>query len=140
MLLAVLTPTGVPSPIAALIGFLAIFSPGLILAAGASAIWGSLRKNVYIRRILRGINAAAVGLVWTAVVRLWNAGYLRVESSTGETGLSVVEARGASLGEKPWWFVVAAVAYSGNRWYKFPPPIAIALGGAMGLAWAGVVI
>ena len=94
---------------------------------------------MYVRRVLRGVNAAAIGLVWTAVVRLWNTGYLRVVSTSGQGGLSLAEARGASLGEHTWWFVVAAIAYCGNRWYKFPPPVAIGLGGALGLAWGGVV-
>lgn len=78
--------------------------------------------------LLRGVNAGAVGLVWTAVYRLWEAGYLRADNANGE-----------SLGIEPWWVVVAAVAFSGNRWFGIPPAISIGLGGLMGLLWSYAV-
>jgi hypothetical protein len=42
--------------------------------------------------------------VYTAVYRLWEIGYLTSERSDGQ-----------SLGKEPWWVVVAAVTYSGER-------------------------
>lgn len=67
--------------------------------------------------LLRRISAAAVGLVFTAVYRLWQIGYLTVESSDGR-----------SLGEEPWWVVITAVTYAGNAWFGVPAPIAIVAG------------
>ena len=177
MLLAALTPAHVPAPVASLIGFSAIFLPGLVLAAGASLIWfadhkhtrpvlqsndsvaelsTSVQVNVYLQRVVKGINATAVGLVWSAVIRLWEKGYLRSDEDpfkarglaeqTGSFTLhstwtmsSVSLARGASLGDNPWWIVVAVIAFSGNRWYSVPPPMAIGLGGLLGLVWGYAV-
>jgi hypothetical protein len=79
---------------------------------------------------LRGINASAVGLVWTAVYRLWEAGYL-VGSEEG--------GRGQSLGRDPWWLVVAAVSFCSNEWYGVPAAVSIVIGGVMGIMrWAVV--
>ena len=78
--------------------------------------------------MLRGINATAVGLVFTAVYRLWEIGYLTAERSDGR-----------SLAEEPWWVVVAAVTYAETAWFKVPPAVAIVFGAILGLAWFGVV-
>ncbi|KAI5122332.1 hypothetical protein M0805_002499 [Coniferiporia weirii] len=106
----------------AFIGFIGIFSPGMVLATGLSALWHSLRRYTSIISLLRGVNAAAVGLVWTAVYRLWEAGYLKPDS-----------AKGTSLGVNPYWVVVGAVAFGGNRWFGLPPPMVIVAGGVFGL-------
>lgn len=102
-----------------------MYSPGMILATGFSSVWDTIRQIEPVGFFLRGVNAGAIGLVWTAVYRLWQAGYMRVDV-----------AEGSSLGGHPWWVVTAAVAFGGNRWFHVPPPVAIALGGCMGvLRW-----
>lgn len=78
--------------------------------------------------LLRGLNATAVGLVFTAVYRLWEIGYLVPEDS-----------RGRSLASEPWWVVVAAVTYAESAWFKVPPAVAILLGAVLGLCWYGAV-
>lgn len=78
--------------------------------------------------LLRGVNATAVGLVFTAVYRLWEIGYLTPEAS-----------RGQSLAMEPWWVVVAAVAYAETAWFKVPPAVAIIFGAVLGLCWYGAV-
>lgn len=78
--------------------------------------------------LLRGINATAIGLVFTAVYRLWEIGYLVAESGDGK-----------SLGQEPWWVVVATVAYAETAWVKIPPAVAIIFGAILGLPWYGVV-
>ena len=45
---------------------------------------------------LRGINATAVGLIYAAVYRLWEIGFLSKDFKTG-----------ASLGTDPWFLVIA---------------------------------
>ena len=112
----------------ALIGYVGMFSPGMVLATGLSAIWQHLRRFRAVTSILRGINAAAVGLIWTAVYRLWEVGYLTQEHSDG-----------ISLGTKPWWVVVAALAFSSNRWFAVPPPVAIIAGGVLGVVYSVIV-
>jgi hypothetical protein len=73
-------------------------------------------------------NAAAVGLVFTAVYRLWQIGYLTPQVTNGQ-----------SLAKEPWWVVIAAVAYAANAWFHVPPAPTIMIGAILGLCWYGAV-
>lgn len=118
---------GSSSVLGAFLGFLGIFFPGITLCIGVQSVWRVLRTKPTFVSLLRGVNATAVGLVFTAVYRLWEIGYLRSDQEGS-----------GSLGLEPWWVVVAAVAYSSVQWWNVPPPVAI-LGGAIGgIAWWGV--
>ncbi len=119
---------GYSSVSGAFLAWLAIFSPGIILVHGTMGIWSVVRSEPWIKSALRGINAAAVGLIYTAVYRIWQVGYLDELSDTGH-----------SLGDDPWWLVVASTSYVGGRYFKLNAPVAIVLGAAMGLARYGVV-
>ncbi|KAF2856705.1 chromate ion transporter-like protein [Plenodomus tracheiphilus IPT5] len=123
-----LASTGTPTIFGALLAFLGIFAPGIILAVGVQSIWQVMRTKPWVLSLLRGINATAVGLVFTAVYRLWEIGYLTPESSDGK-----------SLAEEPWWVVVAAVTYAETAWFGFPPAVAIIIGAVLGLGWYGAV-
>lgn len=112
----------------AILSFIGIFFPGLALSTAVSGIWQIVRTKPLVVSVLRGINATAVGLVFTAVYRLWEIGYLTPDSG-----------RGKSLANDPWWVVVAAVAYSGTAWFKVPPALAILAGAVLGLCWYGAV-
>ncbi|KAG8902638.1 hypothetical protein FRC01_009528, partial [Tulasnella sp. 417] len=105
---------GIPSIVGAILGWVGIFLPGLALATSASSLFPLIRKYKFVSSILRGVNAGAVGLVWTAVYRLWEIGYLTPKATSG-----------TSLGLDPWWVVVALVAFSGNRWFNVPAPVSI---------------
>ena len=122
-----LTNSGNSAPLGALLGYLGIFMPGIIIQLGVMGLWRLLRTKPLIIAILRGINATAVGLVFTAVYRLWEIGYLTAEDSQGR-----------SLADEPWWVVVAAVAYAEARWFAVPPAVAILGGGVLGCVWYGV--
>ncbi|KIM46358.1 hypothetical protein M413DRAFT_64243 [Hebeloma cylindrosporum] len=118
----------VPTVVGAILGYLGIFLPGLWLSVGFHSIWQSLRKRREVTSILRGINAAAVGFVFTAVYRLWEIGYLTAE-----------QAKGVSLGQEPWWLVVAASTFTAVEWFSVPPPVAILAGGTAGICWWAAV-
>ncbi|KAF8063293.1 chromate ion transporter [Lyophyllum atratum] len=118
----------VPTFVGALLGFLGIFAPGLWLSVGFQSVWRTLRKRRVVASALRGINAAAVGIVFTAVYRLWEIGYL-----------TPVGSQGTSLGQQPWWVVVAASTFTAVEGFGVPPPVAILMGGVAGLGWWGVV-
>jgi hypothetical protein len=77
---------------------------------------------------LRGVNAAAVGLIYTAVYRLWQIGYV-------DEGFEA----GMSLGDDPWWVVVGVTSYVGGMWFGVSAPVAIVLGAVMGLIRYAVV-
>jgi chromate transport protein ChrA len=123
-----LAHTSTPTIIGALIGLVGMFSPGIILATALQGIWRVLRSRPAVTATLRGINAAAVGLVFTAVYRLWEIGYLTPGNEEG-----------MSLGLEPWWVAVSAVTYSECAWFGVEPWMGIVLGAVLGLCWYGVV-
>lgn len=117
-----------PIVLGSFMSFVAIYVPGLALAVGFQSCWSVLRRYPLTSSCLRGMNSAAVGLVFTAVYRLWEIGYLSANAFQGQ-----------SLGMEPFWVVVAAITYAENAWFKVPPAIAIAIGGILGLCWYAVV-
>lgn len=117
-----------PTVFGAFLGYVGIFLPGLALALAVQSFWRVLRRRRWVADLLRGINATAVGLVFTAVYRLWEIGYLTPEASQGQ-----------SLAIEPWWVVVAAVTYAESAWFGVPPAAAIVVGAVLGLCWYGTV-
>jgi chromate transport protein ChrA len=126
--LAVSSTHKTPGFAGAVLSFIGIFLPGLTLTTAISGIWQLVRTKPLVGSALRGINSAAVGLVFAAVYRLWEIGYLTPSSG-----------RGKSLAGDPWWVVVAAVTYSGAAWFRVPPAVAVLGGAVLGLCWYGVV-
>ena len=114
--------------VGALIGYIAIFAPGLILHTGTMGIWHTLRGCRWLTSCLRGINAVAVGLVYTAVFRLWRIGYIDSRHQQGN-----------ALEQEAWWVVVTATSFVGGMWFRLQAPVAILLGGAMGMVRYGIV-
>ncbi|KAL4790961.1 chromate transporter-domain-containing protein [Aspergillus venezuelensis] len=124
------TDSGQSSVFGAILGAVGIFTPGLTLAVAVQSFWSVLRRQKAVLDFLRGVNAAAVGLVFTAVYRLWEIGYLSPEQGGSE---------GVSLAREPWWVVVAAVTYAESRWFGVPAAVAILGGAVLGVAWFGAV-
>jgi hypothetical protein len=81
-----------------------------------------------VKSVLRGVNAGAVGLIYTAVYRIFCVGYI-------DDGFQ----DGRSLGDDPWWVVITATSYVGGRYFGVSAPLAILLGAVMGLVRYGVV-
>lgn len=123
-----LQTTSYPTVFGAFLGGLGIFFPGIALAVAIQSFWRVLRKQKYVIDFLRGVNASAVGLIFTAVYRLWEIGYLTLRESDGQ-----------SLAKEPWCVVVAAVSYAESAWFKVPPAAAILQGAVLGLCWYGAV-
>lgn len=123
-----LAPSPHPTILGVFLGFLGIFFPGITLSVGFQSVWSVLKTKAFTISMLRGVNATAVGLVFTAVYRLWEIGYLSADASGGQ-----------SLGKEPFWLVVTAITYASNAWFKVPPPAAIMGGGVLGLCWYGAV-
>lgn len=119
--------TSVPSYLGALIAFVAMYAPGLFIVVGFMGLWRILRDQSWFLAILRGVNAAAVGLVFTAVYKLWQIGDLT----------AMVQA-GSPLGTDPWLVAITGTAFVGGAWFGMNPPVAILLGGAMGVGRYGI--
>ncbi|PNS21249.1 hypothetical protein CAC42_1028 [Sphaceloma murrayae] len=120
--------TGYSSILGAFLGFMGIFTPGLTVAIGFMSIWNVLRRKEWVLSLLRGVNCTAIGLIFTAVYRIWQIGYLSTERPEGRP-----------LADDPWWVVVAVVAYASSAWLKCPTAGAIVIGGVLGLGWYGAV-
>lgn len=120
--------TPLPTFVGALVAFVAIFAPGMIIVSGVMGFWRELRSRRWLVSLLRGVNAAAVGLVYTAVYRLWQIGLL------DET-----KANGSPLGGDPWWVAITATSFVGGRWFGLSAPLAILLGGVLGMLWYAIV-
>ena len=108
---------GYHSVAGAVIGGLGMFLPGIVLVHGTMGVWGSVRGWRWVKSIVRGINAAAVGLIYTAIYRLWQIGWVEEGSQ-----------QGTSLSNDPWWVVVTATSYVGGCWFGLNPPTAISIG------------
>lgn len=61
---------GVPG---ALVAFVGLFGPGVLLIFAVIPFWARLRHNNVFRAILKGVNAIAIGLVGAACITLWEA-------------------------------------------------------------------
>jgi chromate transport protein ChrA len=120
--------TPLPSFAGAIIGFLGIFAPGIIIVIAVMGLWKVLRSRRWFLSILRGVNAGAVGLVFTAVYKLWQIGFVDADYQSG-----------SPLGRDPWWVAITATSFVGGAWFGLSAPFAILLGGVMGLIWYGVV-
>lgn len=120
--------TTLPSFCGALIAFVAIYTPGMLIVVGFTGLWRILRSRKWFLSILRGVNASAVGLVYAAVYKLWQIGYL---TATMQGGLP--------LGTDPWLVAITATAFVAVAWFRVNPPVAILLGGVMGMLRFAIV-
>jgi chromate transporter len=66
-----------PSPhgiAGAMLGLIGIFLPGMLILLGALPFWETLRRRVGAQGLMRGINAAVVGLLAAALYNpLWTS-------------------------------------------------------------------
>ena len=120
--------TSLHSSVGAIIGFIGIFTPGILLMVGSMGLWSRLRSRRWLQSLLRGINAAAVGLIYTAVYRLWRVGLV-----------DAAYEKGVDLSNDPWWVAITAGSFVGGAWFGLKAPVAILLGGLMGVLWYAVV-
>ncbi|KAL9599290.1 MAG: hypothetical protein Q9219_003917 [cf. Caloplaca sp. 3 TL-2023] len=127
-----------PSCVGALIAFAAIFTPGLVIVLGFLGMWVRLQAKGWFRAVLRGVNAAAVGLVFTAVYKLWEIGRVGDGGSEGAGGGGRGAGSGMPLGGDPWLVAVTAGAFVGGKWFGVSAPVAILAGGVAGVGRWGV--
>ena len=108
------SPHGIPGAVLGLIG---IFIPGILILLGTLPFWDSFRSRAGAQAIMRGINAAVVGLLGAA---LYNPVWTSSVNTPGAFGLALVE------------FVLLTV-------WRAPPLLVVVIGalGGIGLALAG---
>ncbi|GAA5872390.1 hypothetical protein JCM1840_006049, partial [Sporobolomyces johnsonii] len=117
----------------AVLGVSAIFLPGIMLKLAFLPLYQRWKQATLVRSILRGLNAAAVGLIFSATYRLFRVGFIQADPTLGSAG-----ALFASLDRDGFWVSTVAATFVACEWFKVKTPVAI-LGGAVGgMAWYGV--
>jgi chromate transport protein ChrA len=118
----------------AVAGFVGIFGPGIFLKLALLPLYSNWRDRPIARSVIRGLNATASGLVFTAVWQLFLVGYI-YQPATGDAAQQTLS---GPLTADPFWAVVSSGAFVACRNFSVPPWAGIAAGGLAGLAWYGV--
>ena len=107
------SPHGIPG---AALGLVGIFLPGILILLGTLPFWDTFRKRADAQSIMRGVNAAVVGLLGGA---LYNPVWTTSVNTPGDFGLALVG------------FVLLTV-------WRAPPLLVVVISalGGMGLALA----
>jgi chromate transporter len=89
---------------------IAVFLPSFLLVVGALPFWEALRRKVIAQSMLRGVNAAVVGLLLAALYHpVWTAGIL----TAGDFALGIVAFLLLFMWQTPPWLVVVFCALGG---------------------------
>jgi chromate transporter len=100
----------IPPPngaLGALIAIVAIFAPSVLLIVGLLPFWDTLRRRARMQAMLRGVNAAVVGVLLAALYTpVWTSG---VHAPAG-FGLALTAFLVLTLWHVPPWIVVVAGA------------------------------
>jgi chromate transporter len=78
------SPHGIPG---AALGLIGIFLPGILILLGTLPFWDSFRKRAGAQAIMRGVNAAVVGLLGAA---LYNPVWTSSVNTPGDVGVALV--------------------------------------------------
>jgi len=90
---------------------LAIFAPGLLLVLGVFPFWQTLRRRAWAQAMLRGANAAVVGVLLAAFCNpVCTSGVTGVRSG----GLALAAFVALQILKLPPWAMVAAAAALGQ--------------------------
>ena len=103
-------------PIGAILAWLGLFGPGVLLIYAALPFWAALRSNARAQTFLRGVCAAASGLVVAAVVLL-----LEHIATPPQHAIAII--------------AFAAHHFAGEKLVgpKLNPPVTIAFGAVLGI-------
>lgn len=101
------SPTGWLGGMVALV---AIFAPSFLLIAGALSFWEALRSNAWVQCMLKGVNAAVVGLLLAA---LYNPVWVSGIHSPNHFALALAALVALMIWKVPPWLVVLAGAALG---------------------------
>jgi chromate transporter len=101
------SPHGIPGAVLGLIG---IFLPGILILLGTLPFWDSFRRRAGAQAVMRGINAAVVGLLAAA---LYNPVWTSSVNSRGDFGVALVAFVLLMVWRAPPLLVVAVSALGG---------------------------
>ena len=101
------SPHGVPG---AALGLVGIFLPGILILLGTLPFWDTLRKRANAQAIMRGVNAAVVGLLGAA---LYSPVWTSSVNTPGDFGVALVGFVLLTVWRAPPLLVVIASALGG---------------------------
>ena len=93
----------------ALIAYVGLFGPGVILIFAMMPFWATLRHSAWFKAVLVGLNATAIGFIFAACILMW-------ESAIGNAAAASVFCVSGSM----------AIVW------KFPAPACVFAGGVVG--------
>jgi chromate transporter len=104
----------------AILGLVAIFVPGILVLIGALPFWDAFRRRPNARALMRGVNAAVVGLLGAALYTpVWTSSVV----TPGDFGLAVVGFVLLTAWRAPPWVVVIVSALGGIALTALPASI-----------------
>ncbi|KAJ3286355.1 hypothetical protein HDU79_006563, partial [Rhizoclosmatium sp. JEL0117] len=110
--------------VGAFLAWVGIFLPGLLIKAGVLPIWRHYRDLPVLKKIFKGLNSVAVGLLVAAVYLLWMK------------AIALSSNKVASLGEYSGWTGVMVVAFLAMDTWKIQPWWVVGAGAIVGaLSW-----
>ena len=101
-------PNGVTGGVLAL---LSVFLPGLLLMYGMLPFWDGFRKQPLAQAMLRGVNAAVVGILLAA---LYDPIFTSTVKAPMDFAIALAAFTALVLWKSPAWAVVAATAVAGT--------------------------
>jgi chromate transporter len=105
----------------ALLCLVAMFLPAFLLVIGPLPFWDALRQRAWAQSMLRGVNAAVVGLLLAALYHpVWTSGITNV----GDFALGVAAFLLLLMWKTPPWMVVVLCALGGEALAWLPPTAA----------------
>ncbi|KAJ3336882.1 hypothetical protein HDU93_002037 [Gonapodya sp. JEL0774] len=122
--------------VSAILSWIGMFAPGLILITGMLPLWSSLRSHPLSRPIFAGLNAAAVGLLFSAFYGLWQKGVSPLSHDVPTT--TSPQCVSTSVGDHQIHVALAAVAFVSVGYLGVPSPVAVVVGGIVGAVEYGV--
>ncbi|KAI8905595.1 chromate transporter-domain-containing protein [Gorgonomyces haynaldii] len=112
----------------AVLGYLGIFLPGILLMSALLPLWKRFRQLKTVQAIFKGVNAAAVGLTFSAIYILAKKS---IVATDGTFGLVF------PITDSPLYTSVAAMTYASVGFANLPAPASIFIGGIVGvIEWA----
>jgi chromate transport protein ChrA len=117
------------NPVAgAVLGYLGIYIPGILIKFAILGVWEKMRNKPLLTSALKGVECGAVGLVFTAVYRLWKIGFINQQLQ-----------QGGPIDTDPWFVLITIASFTSCKWFRVKPPIAIVSGGLLGMIWYAVI-
>jgi chromate transporter len=101
----------------AILCLVAMFLPAFLLVIGPLPFWDDLRRRTWAQAMLRGVNAAVVGLLLAALYRpVWTSAI----TSAADFALGIAAFLLLFMWKTPPWLVVAFCAIGGQALTLFP--------------------